>query len=439
MLQIKAFMNIAQLVSNNPGVVSPLGELSEQARTYVKERGEYSLALQPGYDLVTFKSMDTVTGAQFVLSTSQVTQIIEVIKDLQSYATTHSRPYSQTDFRDWVAAHFYGRIRDLEISTIINSDNYGLPEWVSWTSIEHGGVYVKIWLSDEAFRSQYDEYSISSILPLTNIDDFFAFFNTVKAKLNARSDNWLNEVIESTRGSSPETYTRFYKFNFVNTLNPTDTWPVEFPSLIYGMAGDNIDAIKDAIVEKIMSLTKHTRQEWEAIFPDLFKRTEFVLLPRWERIAIPNLTDLGAVFSPILKPAECVTFAKENVPFYTPSHVADNIYTTTLLYRSLACVIVAGETNIVGKKTLWQVIPDYIVVNTSSPDFARMSLKTQEWITMINDMVRYAETVTEFSSTPKAYRKIKRGNLLFLSGVYNNVNFLVAAKSNSIYTTTVDV
>lgn len=439
MLQIKGFMSIAQLVQNAPGKDATLGELSDWSETYVKEKGYYSLAAFPGYDLTVFKAQNTVSGARFELTNSQVTQAIELVRELQTYATTHPRPYDVSDFRNVVAARFYNRIEALELAPIVDNGIYGLPEWVSWVSVEHGGVYVKLWLSDRAFRSQYDESIIESIMPLANMDDFFAFFNQVKTKLNARPSSWKNTVIEATRGDYPETYTRFYSFNFVNVYNPTDVWPVEFPALVYGEAGDNIDAIKDAIVEKILSQTKHTRQEWEQLFPDLFKRTEFVFFPQWSRIAIPNLSDRAALFSPILKPADALAFAKANTPFYAPAHVNENIYTLPLLYKSLAAIVVGGETNIDGKKTLYQVIPDYIVVNTASADFSRMDVKTQEWISMINEMLMYAETLTAFSDTPKRYRKITRNNILFLSGVYDNVNFLVAAKSNSIYSNTVNV
>ena len=40
-----------------------------------------------------------------------------------------------------------------------------------------------------------------------------------------------------------------------------------------GQAGDNIDSVKDRIVEYILENSSNSQSDWEQIMPDLFKRS----------------------------------------------------------------------------------------------------------------------------------------------------------------------
>ena len=82
---------------------------------------------------------------------------------------------------------------------------------------------------------------------------------------------------------------------------------------------------------------------------------------------------------------------------------------------------------------LYKIFPDYIPVSTMTPDFARMSMKTQNWVILLGELLISAETATKFSTIPTRFRKIEREGKLFISAVYDDVNYLVAAKTNSFY------
>lgn len=431
MKTLLAFMNIANLINNNANVVSPIGELSAMSYTFERELGYYSLPQHAGYDMIAFKNIDTDTGASFTLVTGLVEQCISMTKSLIVFATANARPYDVVFFRDSILNQYAGLVSSFDMSsTMVAGDDYSLPEWVEWTSSTYG-VKVKLWLSDLSFRDQYPYNTVVPIFPLTPIDSFFNFYETVKTALTGRASTWKNTKLEAAQGEHPPTYTRFHTFNMVNLSNTNESYPVEFPVLIYGERGDNLDNIKDAIVAAIMAQTTHTRDEWEALFPDLFKRTEFLFFPRWDHVAMPNLTDSSVLYSPILNLYESITLLKSKIDFYTQTHIQNNTFAMTMLYKSLTCLVVAGSNNVSGKTTPYAVLPKYMVVNTDSIDFGRMATTTQEWIGAINDLLSLAETATVYTSIPKAYRLISRGGIQFLQLTHDGVNYMVALKANT--------
>lgn len=430
---IKGFVTISAYVNNTPGQTAPLGELSTWSRTYSYEKGEYQDSAVPGYKLTTFRAADNDTGTEIVLQASLVQQILRVISECMAYASSHIRPYDSIDFKNTLLANFYQKMGDLHIGDFVDNGTIALPQWISWNSLDHNGDYVKIWLSDQAFQDQYDDYKIVVIPPLQNLDHFFNAYNVALTEINGRDSDALNQLIQTAKGTNPETYIRFLDFDFYNQINLEQKNRTSWAVLIYGKAGDNIDAIKDAMVEFILANSSHSRAEWEVILPDLFRRTEFVMLPRWDKKSIPNLTELAALYASMLNPMECVQFAKNAINFYPQVFIEANTTVFPYDYKALSVVAVNGDTNVDTKKTLVQVFPDYIPVPSTSPDFNRMQIKTRNWLIFLEQLLIAAETVGEFTSVPANMRKQRRGGLLFVSGMYDNVNYLVAARSNSIY------
>jgi hypothetical protein len=430
---IKGFIGIAEYIDNTPGQIAPLGELSSWSRTYSKEKGEYLYHTVPGFKLITFLAVDESTSAQITVPQSEVRQILELAQACHSYAASHTRPYDTQDFIDTINVQFFGLITDLQFGDYVDNGQLALPEWISWTSLEHNGDTIKVWLADASFQEQYDEYSITVIPPLVNLDDFFNSYATVVNALDARSVTDLGNDIQAAKQVNPETYLRIMSFDFYNRLNTTQKHPSTWAVLIYGIAGDNIDTIKDEIVNYVLSNSTHTQNEWELILPDLFKRTEFVLLPRWDLVSIPNLSALSSLYSSVVNPFETVTFAQDAIEFYSDNHIANNLNLLPYAYKSIMIECVNGMNNVIGKQNFSELFPDYIPVPSTSLDFNRMDVYTRQWSLKIGEMLIIAETMNEFTSVPSEFRKIKRNGLLFLSYVYDNVNYLVAARSNSIY------
>ncbi len=438
-ISIKGFVEIQNLISNVPNVTSAIGELSTQSRTYSLDKGEYSLSQFPGYSLTTFYSVDSVNGP-VQTSTVMVQEILSVAAAIYGYATSHLRPYDSTDFLNTLTTDFVGKLGNINIGDFVDNGTVALPQWISWDSYENGvsqdyggsatGTSCMIWFSDAAFQSQYDEYSIVPVVPVDTLDDFFKTPATVVNELSALTYSQIISRIKTAKGTNPESAIEVYEFDYINPqtgqVGAQTLWGV----LVYGMAGDNIDAVKAALINYILANSTHSRDEWTAILPSLFKTTEFLILPRWDKYAIPNLSIKAGLYSCLEDPMESVTFAQTQATFYSPAWVQSNITIVPFPYKYLSLVVVNGPNNVAGAQKLTDLYSDYIFESSTSPDFARLSMNTQTWITQLQSLLIAAEKATKYSTLDPAFRKIYRNGKLYISMVYNNVDYLAAAYQN---------
>lgn len=429
---VKGFVTVNSLVNNIPGQVSALGELSAWSRTYSKEKGDYHQDDIPGYRLTTFKVLDSVSGVQQTLGGAVAREILQVAASCFTYSSSHIRPFDPIDFKNTLLTNFFQVVTDLQVGDFRDNGTTALPEWLSWKSAGNNNAEIKIWLSDPAFQDQYDEYEIIVIPPVEPVDTLFNAYNLALTEVNARTSTQLSDRIQHVKGINPETYLRLMDFNFLNRNDTAQSNKTTWATLIYGKVGDNPDNNKDAIVEYVLANSTHTKAEWEVILPSIFKRTEFVLLPRWDKISIPNLGNLSSLYSSAINPVEAIAYAKRAINFYTPTFIDNNVTIFPFDYKAVSIVAVNGSTNIAGSEDLFGIYPDYIPVPSTTPDFNRMQVKTRDWMIFLEQLLIVAETATEFTAVPLFARKQNRNNVLYISGMFDNVNYLVAAKSNVI-------
>lgn len=430
---IQGFVTFSKFVNNVPGEISPIGELSTWSRTYSKEKGEYVNVSVPGYQLVTFKTMDQESELAVSLTDSEVKEILEVVKEVELYGTKNTRPYDPVDFRNSILSNFYGRISNFDMGSFVDNGTLAVPEYMTWVSTANGNNQVKVWLTDASFADQYSDFSITVIPPVNNVQVLVGDFNIARDEIEARTVAMMGDIIQAKKLEHPETYVRIYTFDLHNKHDIRQKIETHWPVLIYGKAGDTIDAAKDAITEYIRMNSNAPDQVWELVLPDLFKRTEFVIVPQWHKQAVPNLTEISGLYSSMLNATEMVQFVKDNIPFYNPTFTESNVTAMAYPYKQVMLAVVNGEKNVDTKKTIQKLYPDYIPVPSTSHDFSRMTVRTREWVMFLDDLVIQAETATVLTTLPKTMRRTIRNGKLFISAVWDNVNYMVAAKSNQFY------
>ncbi len=429
MLRVKGFVTISALISNTKNVTSVLGELSPISRTFSKEIGEYVSGVYQGYTLNTFNSIDSVSTTHTTLSQANVDFCLGVIRSIYGYASTNIRPYNTADFISTVKRAFPSIIGDLVFGDYIEDNNIGLPEWVEFDNLVTGASY-RIWLADVAFQRQYDLFDITIIPFLNNADDYFLPFESINAMLDAGSMSSFMEKIQTYRDAHPDTKLHIMEFDLVNRNNLLKKRKVPFGVLIYGYAGDNIDYIKDKIIDYFLGNSTHTRSEWEVIFPDIFKRTEFSIYPRWDLIAIPNLTNMAAIHRSMVDYNEVRDYTLIAANQYTDSHILNNIEIVPHTYKSLSLSVVCGETNDQSVRRLRTLFPDYVPIQNTALDYARMTINTRDWTDLLYSLVKVAESATQYSTIPENMSRMTRRNKIYITAVYKGVNYLVSAKMN---------
>ena len=429
MYQLKGFITIKDLINNAVGVTAPIGELSLWSQTYTKERGEYENPACPGFRLASIYSLDTVTGI-VPLNKALADRVLIISKWVFDFIQETQQPMPDGMFANEILAMFPGEITYFNFGPLVSDGDNIMPEWISFKNILFPDNDIRVWFTDAAFSTQFDLTEIVTVPPLLNLDDFFLAPNLLKSKINSRSATDTMNLIQETKGSNPETILRTEIFNYKSSDPGFPTFPTNWTVIIYGSAGDNPDSIKDAIIEYILDNSTHTRTEWAAILPDLFKRTEFILNPAWYSYAIPNKTVQAGIYSPIVNPREALFFATTIISEYDPVHIENVISYFNHPYKAISIGCIGSIENRDGKVDIKDFFPDYINVGTNSTDFNRMELSTQNWALLLEQLLIVAETMTEFSTIPRTMRRMHRGGYLYISAVFENVQYLVSAKLN---------
>lgn len=431
MYSLKGFIKLKNLVNNTPGTTSALGELSTLSLTFSKEKGEYENIGFPDVKFVSFLSKDSSSGS-LVVSEAYSSHVLGIAHKLYSTAQTIGLNVTLTDLLNDILNNFASTVNNLESGPLVTGHQLKLPEWISWNNPILGDNKIKIWFSDSGFRRQYEEYEIKVIPPVEDLNDLFRDSTIVQASLDKMTQTKIMERIHAIKNGDPETVIRAETFRYQNVNNLNFVKDITWIVVIYGQAGDNTDVIREQILSYNIAYSNYDAAQWRIITPDLYRITEFTIVPNWMRQAIPDRTIQAGIYSPFTNPKKTLEDFKTNFPSFTPAHVDTNLEVFVHPFKSIAMSSMGGEDNKDGKFKLTDYFLDYTVFGTPSVDFSRMTLTTQEWSYMIQELLIIAENDTEYSELPVNTRRVIRENNTFIVRNFNGIQFLVYAKSNDV-------
>lgn len=431
MKQVQGFVTKAQHINNQAGQVAEFFELSPIGLTYSRNRGEYQNANYPNFTLHTFIGLDTTTKEPYLLTSMDTATVFGLVNSMVTYLQGLPVPKSYVYFTQYMLANYHDSIKAFEYGQMHEGSDMVLPEWISFTTL--WDVEFKLWLVNDAFVNQFTYYEIVVCPPIPDVDAFFLNYAETATRLKAITPTALMDIIQEKKGQLPETVTRIINFPYYNPSNLNQFTESHWGVLIYGAAGDNVDAIKAAITEYLVEESTHPQPDWTVLLPGIFKRTEFLFFPRWDQIAVPNLSALSALYKSVLEPMEVLDYVQRNHPDnLSATEVANRTALMPFDYKALMVAVVTGETNDADKRKLENFFKDYLPLSTSELDFNRMQIQTREWVVRMVALLSLAETATEYSTIPQPFRRTQRGNQLFLSFQQDNVNYLVSARTNGL-------
>lgn len=435
MYSLKGFVTHANLINNTPGTIAPYGELSTQSMTYSREKGYYKSLTSNEITFVSFSSLNN--GSPRAISQDLANNVITIAKYIfDKAASTVGQTFSD-DLALELLTNFGNMGNSFVCGAMVENGGRYAPEWVSWRAV---GVpdydvnnNIKIWLSDSAFKLQYDEFNIVVVPPIVNLDDFFRSGVQVHQLIDSFSQSELINRVQLVKGNNPESFINAEEFDYIDPLNSGHKVKTTWHVLIYGVAGNNSDAINEAIAQHILSRSTHTREEWTQILPDIFKRTEFIVVPFWNAVSIPNRQLQSGIYSPVTSPNAALNTVKQIVPSYAPAHINDNMQVLSNSYKSLQMGVIGGADNRYNLFKFTQLFNDYINTNSISLEFGRMTQRTQDWSTMMTNLLVIAESATEFTSIPPEVTRTKRNNVVYIVKRFENINYMVATKASVVY------
>ena len=430
MYYLQGFMQILPFVDNTLDRTAPVGELSDHARTYAKDKGLYTdLTAAPNVELTSFYSAneaDTVAVYPDV-----ATNALKIGQFIYNRARTGATTSDAEALRQNILAEFQGTVKTITLGEMVAHDTMYAPSWIAYEDVSHESHNnIRIWFSDTAFRSQYSHYQIEVIAPITDVDDFFLDPLDVKALLEKYDVTAQIERTNDVRGEYPYTYLKIRDYKFQNKLNKATKYKTEWFAIVWGEAGNNQDAIKTAIQDYVLAHSKHTKEEWAEIMPELFLNTEYVIVPFWHKYAIPNKTLQAGIYAPTICPSADIDTVRKAVKGtgFDDTWIQANTEYAHNIYKSLAYASVGNSQNQNNIFRLSELYTDYIVVTNDSGDFNRMSVKTQTFYQQFSDMLKIAETMTDTSSVTRAYPRLIRDGVVYVSTNIENINFLVVTK-----------
>ena len=424
---IKAFAAHNQFIDNASFVTHPFGELSTYTLTYAKDKGIYAVGNE-NVQLYTFNS--SIDGTYSPLSADWNEHVFSLVKFIYEYSLRANGQIYADELNRELLANFQGRAKNFRIGKIITDGNYYMPEYLSWSK-EGTDSFIKVWFADDAFRRQFDEFDIVVVPALPNVDDFFLPKDQILEKLREINPTIQTERVETAKNKLPNTRVRTNMFDWINPRDPNDTVPTQWDSIIYGIAGDNIDSIKDAIKKEILKNSTHTEAEWKKIFPDIFTRTEFIFIPQWDKFAIPNRKIVAGIYSPLARLSTAYeNYFKPYTKDYPKAHVEQYGTVLSFPYRSIQIYVTGGHENRHNKFLLTDVYSDLVAVNSLQEDFNRQSQSTREFSEKLMEMLIAAESMDEYSDIPTGFSRVIRDDKLFLVFSMGNIHYLMVAKKN---------
>lgn len=421
-LIIKGFISISDNIANEPNKISKLGEIPTYCLTYSKEVGLYNREEYPNVKLYTLYSKDENGNDQELNSYIQ-REILAVYSRVDRYCKSNVKPIKKEELLLYLNNELKHEITGVGLGKMVDEGELTLPSWISWASYNYN-YKCKIWFSSDVLLYDYDEYSITVIPPIEDLDKFFEGSSVVESELKKRTVTNMLELAQEAKDLHPETVTKMLTFDYHNkTSNVTlsTNWIV----LIYGPAGDTLEAIKDAINDYCIENSSHDRGEWLDIFKELFSRTEFVLLPRYDLYSIPNLYVEEGMYKSMLDPLECISYCRSKIDFYEYDHIGQAIRIFPYDYKGIMICSVAGDTNIEGYQKLDEIYKDYLPVSSTSTDFMRMVEETREFCLVLETMLKICEDLDENTDIPKGYRRVKRNGKIYLTCTIGKVYYLM--------------
>lgn len=431
MYTIKGFARIAELANNSIGSTPVLGELSTQSLTYGRERHRgYHLDASKGIvEFVSFQCKQHSTNLLVPVPTTYSTLILLVVNWLYDRSKAQAIAATPALVAAQIAAEFNTNLQQVQCGELVAIGNIRLPSFVQFVKTEgDNDNLIQVWFSDPAFRLQYDATELVIIPPVEELDSLFESSPVVEGLLAQRTIDQLFALKEEIIGEDPPTEELAQVHDRKSILSPM-TLKTNWIILIYGAAGNDPDTIRQALVDYVLANSERTEAEWRALIPSLFLKTEFVIVPHWDQIAIPNQVEGAGQYSSFVAPNEPAAYALLGAAG-GPNNYAPFIRTFPTTFKSLVCTSYGGVDNADGVRDLRTKFPDFINVHTSSADFGRMSPTTQAWVRMLYTVIQAAETMTTTSGLVAGVKRTIRNGKVFAVGTYLNVQYVVYCKSN---------
>lgn len=433
-----SFASVAELHNNSQLTVSPIGELTNKARTYAKDPGVFSLS-SGSSATVLFNFKSQTDNVDIVMPQPRAQKQIEISNWLVAQAKLGNITNSRANTLALLKQTFSNDIQITEVGEMVTNNQIWLPSFVSGfygATGEDEQFY--LWMADAYFRDQYPlvNFTVVHPIPLTEIDSLIEMnYQQLEARLAKETPDIIQRRTDELTNDSAWPYTErnihpFSVFDLINTPNSVKAY---WTAVEWGNGFDAEDQLYDQIQKEILEASKYPREKWEEVLPDLFNPVEFYALPYYNRPGLTNRTNGAKTYSPIMdRETEMELVDNYLTPNMSEDHVIKSMQVIPFLYKSLAVAFVGKTNNREALKKVGSLYPDYQLRPSLDPDFGEMEDVTMEFIIQMENLLAAGETVTDISLPPNGITRIQRFGKTYVGRRIGIAKFLVMTRDQMI-------
>lgn len=411
--------------------IAPVGELSKKSISFSKDINYLSVAEGLTANVFYTKAFDASNAVSArTLDSDDKTNIKNVLKtyyDLIEASTAQlSIPSLVTTLSDT-----YPTISDISFESPVKSDTdkdyYGYFSFAFTVA----GIkrYYNVWCSDSIFQSTYPITEYVVVPMFANLSRFWA--NPVAVIDDIESANPYDHMVrvQNAVGDFPPTGIFYDDYAYVDPGNASVTTNVKWAIIYYGNS-ISPDTIKQALVSYLTSNDTHTAAQWKTIFPDIFSNTKFVFYPLWSEYSIPNMqAGQTGIFKNNFNMKKLMQKAVSYFTDYTADEINNNLHYMPMPYKSIGVLSMPGKDNPDTRLSIDAMFTDIINITSVSPDYNRMSVNTQDFLTLLNQCLVAGENFTNTTILPSKVYRVVRFNKTFIAFTYKSAEYIVAPKS----------
>lgn len=435
MKNIKGFCEFNDLIKNEFKEVCSIGELSPIGRTFTRHLQTYTA--KPGMNDLAMH-IHSYRDEQNSIITSVLNQAtLDVVLPIMDWIFVNSRngviTSDQVVFNQTINGVFGSA--DLTINAVlmftdtIDSKTIIVPTFITIADAVND-VTTKIWFVNGKFEEEYDEYELVVVPPLEPIDQLTQSISVVKPLIDAITLADYNQKLRLKSEGLPYTSVNTTDLTWHQLSDNTKTIKTTWATLVYGPKGENIEVIRDNLTNYILTNSAHPESDWMIIYPDLFIKDEFTLVPVYDKQVIGAYLELNEIFQPHTQISGLLTAYSKYFADYANAHYTTNACFTPTLWQSIAYLSCGGTRNNIVGPVLTGVFSDYILAQAGSADYDRMSERTRNFVALIERMLVEANRWVFGAVLPTDMGTITRSGMTYITATVDSITYLVLTRTS---------
>lgn len=417
---IKAFGVLPNITDNTINTIATVGELSTHSRTFAYDKLLYADDRFPSNEIVVFSSKSN--GNQVNPNEPTIDKAQDIIEKI------YNDYDGSTSLLPWLTA-IYTDISNVTAGAVVVQDGKNLPRWFEFDYTDDGTpVTMRVWLSDETFQDEYDEFEIIVIPPVEPVTALYQPHTQASAANATATVNSYLTRAETVRDERPFTAQRSYTLRWHDPADNNLTFNTEWLILGYGKQATREDNMLEAIRKYLTDNSSNTIPEWRRYLPEILAEDTIYVLPVWDRVSVTAGPNSDTLYSSIVNYKKLMEIANAVQPSRTDDEIEDYLESGAALYKSIGLVFLGSGKNSAGSRRFTDKYPKYSVVNLNDQSINSLPDTTVTLMREIELLLTQADIDTGSNSLPSAVSRVIEGNFTFLRKTIDGIIYRVVTR-----------